>query len=55
VYALLAAESLELALLENAKQQDLHIGRKLPDLVEKQRATVRLLEFAEMPRGSARK
>ena len=44
--ALLAAEARNGALLQHAKQLDLHRQRHVADLVEEQRAAVRLLEQA---------
>src|SRR5581483_1865721 len=43
---LLAAHGIDLAFLKGAQQLDLRIERKLADLVEKERALVRLDELA---------
>ena len=50
---LVAADALELALLQHAQQLRLRRGRDLADLVEEQRAAVGLLEAAVAARGRA--
>ena len=50
----LAAEPLDLALLQDAQQLDLHVARDLADLVEEQRAAVRGLEAAVARRAPRR-
>jgi hypothetical protein len=42
------SDSFELALLEQAQQRDLHLRRKLADLIEKDRAAIRGLEAPRM-------
>ena len=51
---LAAADPLELALLQDAQQLDLHVQRELADLVEEQRAAVGQLEPAQPARHRAR-
>ena len=43
---LAAADALHLALLQHAQQLGLHRQRHIADLIEKQRAAMRLLELA---------
>jgi len=45
-HRLAATQALEVALLQDAKQHYLRVGRKLTDLVEKQRAAMRSFESA---------
>ena len=45
-----AADAADLALLERAQQLGLQLERQLADLVEEERAAVRLLEAADAPR-----
>ena len=49
----LAADAFELAFLQHAQQLGLHRRGHVADFVEKEGPAVRLLEFSEMPRGSA--
>src|SRR5204863_8078708 len=44
----LAADALELAFLQEAQQFRLHRRRHVADLVQKQRASMRLLEFSQV-------
>ena len=53
-HGLVAADALELALLQHAQQLDLHRQRDLADLVEEQRAAVGLLEAALLARRRRR-
>ena len=43
-----AAEPLDLPLLEHAQQLDLHVGRQVADLVEKNRRVIRQLETTDL-------
>ena len=49
----IAADPLDLALLEHAQQLGLHGGRHVADLVEEERAALGLLELAEVPGARA--
>ena len=53
VHRLVAADALELALLQHAQELGLHRGRHLTDLVEEERATVRELEAPDASRARA--
>ena len=48
-----AADALHFLLLQHAQQLGLHERGHVADLVQKQRAAVRLFELAEVPRGGA--
>jgi len=54
VARLVAAEALELALLQNAQQLDLHRRRHVADLVQENGAGVGLLELARLGAVCAR-
>src|SRR5829696_2970356 len=53
-HGFLAADRIDLTLLDGAQELDLRIERQLADLVEKESAAARLDEFAEMPLGGPR-
>ncbi len=48
-----AADRVDLALLDRAQQLDLRVQRQFADLVEEQRAAMRLHELADMALGRA--
>jgi hypothetical protein len=48
-----AADPLQLAFLQHSQQLGLHRSRHVPDLVEEQRAAMRLLEFPKMATSCA--
>ena len=50
----LAADALELPLLEHPQQRELHLRRQLADLVEEDRPAVGQLEPAERAAGARR-
>ena len=49
-----AADALDLAFFQHAQQLGLHVQRHVADLVEKNRAVIRLLEFSDVPARARR-
>ena len=51
---LVAADPFYFAFLQHAKQLGLHLQRHVADLVQKNRAVIRLLELADVPSATRR-